>query len=123
MVDAGCDLGNELHRARRAADHGDALAGEVVVVVPARRVEHGAGELVESRDLGPGRIAEHPDRSDDDVELVFLAVLGGEAPHRTLVVPSRRGDAVAEAEVRSQPVLRDAVLEVGVDLGLRSVWA
>ena len=33
------DLGYELHRARGAADHRDALSGEVVIPAPARRVE------------------------------------------------------------------------------------
>ena len=68
-------------------------------VVPAGGVEHGAGELVETRDVGPSGIAEHADRSDDDVELVLIALLGGEPPHRALVVPADRGDAVAEVEV------------------------
>src|SRR3712207_9563975 len=33
------DLGDELHGARAGADDGDALAAQVVVVVPLRRVE------------------------------------------------------------------------------------
>ena len=45
------DLGDELDRGGAGADHGHALAGQVVVVVPLRRVEGLALEALEARDL------------------------------------------------------------------------
>ena len=50
LLDLGLDLRHELDRARAGADHGDALAVEVVVVVPGGRVEERALELAQARD-------------------------------------------------------------------------
>ena len=41
--------------------------------------------------------------------------------HRALVVPMGFGDTGAQPDVRRDPVLLDAVVEVGTDLGLRGI--
>ena len=64
LGDLGLDLGDELDRARAGADHGDALAGEVVVVVPARGVEDGALEGAEALDVGELRLAQRAGGGD-----------------------------------------------------------
>ena len=92
-------------------------------MVPAGRVEHGAGELVDPRDVGGVHVAEHPDRADEDLDVVVVTVVGGDVPHRGALVPRRGGDAVVEPDVRCERVLVDTVLEVLEDLGLRPVRA
>ena len=52
LVHLRLDLRHELRRRRAGADDGDALAGEVVLVVPARGVEAVAREVVEAGDVG-----------------------------------------------------------------------
>ena len=114
LVDTRRDLGDELHRARRAADHRDALAGEVVVVVPTRRVEHGARELVEPGMSGHAGFAEHAHGADHARRTraphrrsVVRCQTARSSSHRTAVTPalSRRCGA--------RPYFVDAVLEVG----------
>jgi hypothetical protein len=48
---ARLDLGNELDGGGAGADHGHALTGEVVVVVPLRGVEGGSLKALNARDL------------------------------------------------------------------------
>ena len=115
------DLGHELHRARGTADHGHRLAGEVVVVIPPRRVEQRARERVEPGDVGFHRRAEHAERADDHVGLELVTGLEREAPHRPFVVPVRRAHGGAESQVRLEAELLDAPLEVGADLRLPGV--
>ena len=69
LADLGRDLGDELHRARAGADHGDALAAEIDVVVPPRRVERRTRERVAPGDVGERRPVELADRADDRVRL------------------------------------------------------
>ena len=57
--------GHHLHGAGAGADHRDALAGELVVVVPARGVEELAAEALEALDVGQRRIDEAADARDD----------------------------------------------------------
>ena len=66
-------LGYELHGARGAADHGDAVAGQVVRVIPTSRVEHRPGELVETSNVGHDEVVEHADGTDEDVGLHRLS--------------------------------------------------
>ncbi len=115
------DLGNELHRARRAPDHRDPVAGEVVLPVPLRRMPHGARERVEPVDRGPDQVVEHPDCTHDDLGFDRGARIEREQPGGGAVVPLRARDAVAETAVRPQPVLVGDALHVSKDLGLGAV--
>src|SRR5262249_30322983 len=58
------NLGNELNRAGAVADHRHAFASELIGVVPARRVELHALELIAARDVGSGWIVEQSDGRD-----------------------------------------------------------
>ena len=58
--DARLDLRDELDRRGAGADHGHALAVEVVVVVPRGRVEGRPLEALEARQVGDRRRAERP---------------------------------------------------------------
>ena len=80
------DLRDELDGAGRAADDADPFSREVVVVVPARRVEALALEAIESRDVRYVRPTQLPDRADQHLRLVLLAGGGSQAPQRGLVV-------------------------------------
>ena len=84
LADDGRDLGDELDRARAGADHRDALAPQVDVVVPARRVERRTGERVAAGDVGEARPVQLADRADDRVGLDRLLVaVGRRAPGRS----------------------------------------
>jgi hypothetical protein len=67
------DGGQELHCAGGGADHRDAFAVEAVVVIPTRRMEHGARERVETGDVGIVEIVEHAERADQDVGFDLFA--------------------------------------------------
>ncbi len=67
------DLGHELDGARAGSDHCDALAAQVVVVVPLRRVEAVAGELVEALDPRVRGTVELTGREDQGLGLPLLA--------------------------------------------------
>src|SRR5262249_15938924 len=64
--DLRLDSRDELERRGAGADDRDAAADELVRVVPGRRVELGAGERVETRDLWDRRLAERAHRADED---------------------------------------------------------
>ena len=106
MGDRLGDLGDELGGAGPGADDHDALALEVDVVVPPRRVEGGTGERARARQLGDVRPVELADPADDGVGLEgLLAAVGLQPqrpPHRRFV-ELRRQDLGAEADQRSQP--------------------
>ena len=82
VLDERLDLGHGLDRGRAGADHRDAPAGEVVVVVPARRVERRALEVLEARERRDRRLAQEARRRDQEV--------GGERPLRRLDPPHAR---------------------------------
>ena len=78
---------------------------EVVVVVPARRVEHRALEAVEARDVGRRGLAQAAHRADQHVR-AQRAVRGLEPPARGVLVPRRarrpRGRSGRTASRRSR---------------------
>src|SRR5690606_35390584 len=74
------ELRDELERARRVADHRDALAGDVEIVVPARRVPGRALVRGEPREVGNVGAVELPERAHQHVGLELLAGAGAQAP-------------------------------------------
>ena len=64
-LDLRGDRRDELDRRGAGADDGDALAGDVVGVVPLRGVEHPALEAVQALDLGRLRVAERAGGGDE----------------------------------------------------------
>ena len=96
--DLRLDRGHDLDRAAAGADHRHAPAGEVGVVVPARAVERGAGEVVEPRERRDRGRAELPARGDQHVRGV-LARARLERP--AAVVEARGGHFGARAGRRT----------------------
>ena len=62
LRDRRLDLGHELDRARARADHRDALALEVVVVIPGGGVKEGPLEVGEAGDVGQLRLVQRARR-------------------------------------------------------------
>ncbi len=121
VLDVRLDRGDELDRARARADHGDAPPAQVVVVVPLRRVEDRALELVDARDLGDRRLVQRAGAPDDHTGADGGAV--GEPERPAPARPLRGGDLGAVPDAGAQPVAVGDVLEVGADLGLRGELA
>ena len=115
-------LGHDLDRRGAGADHGDPLAGEVDVVVPAGGVEELALEVVDAVDVGQPRLGEAAGADDQRASAVTVArrpvrVRPPSAGRRS----SQRG--VLDGGVEDEPVEdagpRGDLLEVGLDLRLR----
>ncbi len=102
-LDLGLDLGDELDRRGAGADDRDALAGEVVSVVPARRVEHRALERVDAGNVGDRRLVQRTGGDDEDLGAERVLVrLDGPAPG--VGIPARPGHLVPEADLRAHAV-------------------
>ncbi|CAM5497407.1 hypothetical protein STANM337S_03614 [Streptomyces tanashiensis] len=117
LPDLALDLGHDLDGGGAGADHGDALAAQVVVVVPARRVEDLAGEVREARDVGDLRVGERSGGGDEDLG-AEAAAAGLDLPPQRLRVPPRLQHLVVQAEVRTDPEGVGDVLQVGADVAL-----
>jgi hypothetical protein len=113
--DLARDLGDDLDRAGAGADDRDPLAGELIVVVPAGGVDELALEVVEAFEIRRLRVDERADRADHEPGGHLLTV-HREPPEVGVLVPGSRGDLAGQADVRSQPVLVDVVVDIGLDL-------
>ena len=112
------DAGNELDRAGSDADDADPFTPEVVVVIPAGRVEGGSLELAEAgdvRNVGPVQLSEP---AHHDVRLVTITDGRRERPPAGLLGPGHLGDLGLEPQVRTQFEPGHQRLEVVEDLGL-----
>ena len=65
-------LGDELDGAGAGADNRDALAAQVIAVVPARRMEAVAGEAVQPGQAGDRRAVELAGGEDEHIGLVTV---------------------------------------------------
>jgi hypothetical protein len=102
LLDLGLDLGDELDRRGARADRGDALAAQVVVVVPARRVEDLALEVGEAGDVGQLRLDQPADRGQEEVA-VQRPRARLEPPGARVLVPARVGELGVEADPLLHP--------------------
>ena len=118
VVDLLGDLGHDLDRGGAGADHGDPLAGQVVVVVPARGVEDLALEGLDALDLRQPGLREPAGAGDHDVG-GDIAVVGADQPDLLVLVPGEVQDRDPEPEPVEHPGLLGGALEVGLDLRLR----
>ncbi len=109
---------DELHGAGAVADHRDPFVGQVVVVVPACRMEDRSREVGQTFDVGPARPIELAQTPDDHVEGVGATRAGRQLPAGGVFVPAGVGDLGCQMDVIRQVVLGDAVAEVVEDLGL-----
>ena len=114
------DLGEGLHHldtGGAVAHDTDALAAQIEIVLPVRRVEEMAFEALDARDLRVVLDVEGPGRVDEHVRANRLAVTRLDGPGA--VLEARPGDRRAERDVLEQAVLPGDPLEVGTDLGTR----
>src|SRR5436305_2713112 len=112
------DLRDDLDRPRACADDRDTLAGQVVIVVPRRRVEDRAREVVEAWQVGKARLAERAGRGRDRPR-GELAVGGADPPALRFVVPLGLLDLAAEDRVFVDALLARDCTQVFLDLVLR----
>ena len=94
---------------------------QVVLVLPARRVEAGPGEGRQTLEVGHRRRREGPDGGDEHVGLAGAALGVGEPPAPCAGIPRRRRDARVRPQVGADAEAVGAVLEVAEDLGLVGV--
>ena len=118
-VDLLRDLGHELDGARPGADHGHALAAQVVVVVPPGGVEAVAGEAVEPFDPGVGLAVELAGGDDHRLALPAAPVGARRRPDAAVLVPAACGHLDVAGDAPVDPVLAGDVAQVFEDLGLR----
>ena len=106
VLHLGLDGGDDLRRRRTGAHHGDDLVGEVVLVLPARRVELRPGEVVEAGPVGVAGHVEEPDAADEHVALVDGAVVErrrsrrGDRRPTSPTAPRRRGGGADAGRTR-----------------------
>ncbi len=110
----GLNGGHDLDGGGARADHGDALAAQVVVVVPAGRVEDLPGEGVDPRyvgdlGMGSGPVADTTTSAVRKPRLVSI-------PPELLLVPRHHLHLGVEAQMRAQPEDVGDVLQVGPDV-------
>ncbi len=128
-VDVLCGFGERRHAlnpGRSSAQHGDDLVAETierlvgaatgVVVVPARRVERDASEILHPCDDGQLHEVEDPDGQDVPPATHHVAAVGVDPPARRILVPLSPGDARLEQRVAGQIESLGDCLEVCSDL-------
>ena len=118
LLDLRLDLRDELDRRRPRSDHRHALARQLVLVVPARRVEDRPLEALESGQVRRVRIAQRPLRGDHDIG-GQLALRRLDPPQLRVLVPVGGQQLAVEADVRHHAVALGAAAQVVEDLGLR----
>lgn len=115
VLDLAAQRPHHLHAGRAGADHRDPLVGQRDRVVPARGVEAGAVEGVQTLDLRVPGMDEEAGGGDQEVHAVLLTVLGGDPPAAFLEACA--DDLCVDARVVGDPVLGGDALEVALDLG------
>jgi hypothetical protein len=115
----GRDLRHELDGRGTGADHGHALAAQVVVVLPQLRVEGLALEGVDAGDVRPRRAAQAAHAGDQRTGPVAAAVGHVEIPHAGDIVEGRACQRMVEADMPAHAKLVGAALQVGADFRLR----
>ena len=119
------ELGHQLEGAGAGADDRHALVGQVVLVLPARRVKGRAAERRQPREFGDLRPVQLADRADqsvgDDAVLVAVRSAQAHAPLRRRRVEDRGNHLGAETNVLANAVLVGAALEVRGELLLSGV--
>lgn len=118
LADHLLDLRDELDGRGTGADHGDALARQVVVVVPLLGMEALAGEVLQAIEVGDGRGGQGAHAGHH--ELRGVVITGGVVyvPELFAVAPGHAGDFGAEQGLVLQAVFLPAAFQVALDLFL-----
>jgi hypothetical protein len=112
------EVRDELDGRRPGADHPDAFAGEVVVVIPAGRVEEPAREGVEPRQVGDHRLGQRSGGRDEEPRRVGGLGVGGDDPAGGALVEARLDHGGPEADAVDDAVVAGDAAEVVEDLVL-----
>ncbi len=115
------DLGHELDGGCAIADDGDALALEVDIVVPLRRVPAIALKILAALDVGPDRPVQLAGARCHDMG-GEAAVAGFQCPCAARFVETSVVDFGIEADVTAQPVFVDDGFEVVLDVGGEDIF-
>ena len=129
LLGVGRHRGHDLEGAGSGPDDRHPLAGQIGPIDPPGRVHGQPGEVVAPVDvgeLGPVELAHRADQRVglDDLAVVLDVAVGGcrrlqlDRPAGAVFVPDRSTHLGGEADVVGHPVALEAVLEVGLQLGL-----
>jgi hypothetical protein len=117
------DLRDELDCRGASADHRHALAGQIQIMPPARRVKGLAAKALHPRQLRIGRAVELAAGADQRLGLQAFAADQLDPPQPARGVELGALHLGVEANLRTQPVLVHALQDIGVDFRLRRVLA
>ena len=113
-------LGDDLDGRGSGADDGDALAGQVEVMVPPGGVEDVALELVETVNVRQRRLGQRTHGRDHEIRREG-PLRGAHVPPRLLGVPAHLVNLAAESVSVEHLVLAGDLPDVGLDFGLFGV--
>ena len=114
VLDDWRDLRDHLDGRGSRSDDRDALARQVQVVVPARRVHGQTRERIDAVDIGQFGCDEHPAGVDEEPGGDDAAGIGADVPQVLLLVEVGAEHLGLEPDLAAQTVLVDAVLGVGL---------
>ena len=113
------DVWDELHSRGAGADHADALAGEIDLLVrPARGVKGLPLEALDARNVRHMGGGQNADRRDHILSARAMTVFGGDVPAVGLLIIDGRLDARIEADVRPELELVGHEVQIFLVLGL-----
>jgi hypothetical protein len=120
VADDRLDRRDELDGRGAGADHGDALAGQVDVVVPARGVERRTREGLDAGHVGQRRLDQPAAAADQRVGRQ-RAPAGLQPPEHRGVVPHTGHEVGVDVQVRAHAKVVGDLLQVRPDLRLPAV--
>src|SRR5262249_10149081 len=119
LLDERGDRGDYLDGRGTGADDGDTPGAQVLVVGPARRVQHEAGVVGEPWDLRQLWLGQNSSRADHESRSELLAAVNREAPEVIGGIEAGIEYFGIQPDPRAQVVGIDAALSVGLQLAAR----
>ncbi len=117
------DFGNHLHGRGAGADHRDALAAQILAVIPPRGVHGDAAERVHAVDVGQVRHRQHAAGADHKPRRELARRVGLHPPQVVLVVELGRLHLGVEPDSGSDAVFVGAMFGIRLELTSRCVGA
>ena len=115
------DPGNKLDAARPSADHSDPSAGQVDVMPPAGRVQHGSGEGIQSGKPRHAWNVDAPDGRDDSAGAKLAAIGCQKLPQLPSLVPLHPDDCRPCLDMRDHTMPLGDKLYVVENLGMSGI--
>ncbi len=109
MLDDGGDLRHELHRRGAGPHDAHPFAGQIEAVLPTRRMEDLAAEVLQSGKGRNRRLAQGTGRPDEHRRAILLAAGRADDPVCRGVVPARLVDGPVQAQIPTDVEAVDAV--------------